>query len=333
MEDSELGNPPRSARRHTTMKRILVLTLGLALLTAASAGVSAAQFVPDDDVVDSGLARLVSCKWNPLTEAGSDALSRVLHERFCHPFPPPPECKDGAFLGRVQCDPPPDPCRLPDGLPSFDWPIPRPCPPPLPPPCRFPDAETHSLDARPCPIPPPPPCPLPLAEADALTLWPCPIPPPCPLPLDRTAALTFAPRCPIPPPPCPLPLDDGLTSRFAPLTWWPCPIPPPPCSADGADVVISAPCPIPIPPPRPCSIPAEGADVVKPCPVPIPPPPPCSVPADRTESLSWCPIPPQPCDPTLDVGDYWRCPDEPIPFPLPLPLPIPLLPVDFDGKP
>ena len=214
-KDEISGNRLPRARRPNPVKRMLVLTLGLALLTGAFVGTASAQHLSGDRVVDSERAWPTHCKKKPLPDEASEVARTRLAHRLCKPIAPPDPC------WRVPCDPAPDPCRVIDDPASLD--IRLPCPPP---PCLDrPDSAAPSdniagLTWWPCP---PPPCPLP-QDGDAgvidgfhLTWWRCP--PPCPVPLDGEAGLVWWP-CPIPPePPCPLPADA--------LTWAPCPIPPP----------------------------------------------------------------------------------------------------------
>ncbi len=195
------------------MKRMLVLTLGLTLLSAASAGTAAAQHLSGNQAVDSERAWPVPCKKKPLPDSASDVARSRLANRLCHPVVPPNPCL------RVPCDPPPEPCRVINGVVGTDlrWP----CPPP---PCPTPldvvaiPGGVAGLTWWPCPIPPPPPCPIPLAGEDALTLAPCPIPPPlpCPLLVNGTNVSTW---CPIPPPPCEKKVDGALAG----IDYWRCP--------------------------------------------------------------------------------------------------------------
>jgi hypothetical protein len=166
------------------------LTLGLTLLTAASAGTAAAQHLSGNQAVDSERAWPVPCKKKPLPDSASDVARSRLANRLCHPVVPPNPCL------RVPCDPPPEPCRVINGGVGTDlrWPC------------------------------PPPPCPAPLdgvatpGGVAGLTWWPCPIPPrlPCPLPVDGPDASTW---CPIPPPPCEKTVDGALTGT----DYWRCP--------------------------------------------------------------------------------------------------------------
>lgn len=254
----ETGNLPPSARRHTPMKRILVLALGLTLVAAASIGTASAQHLSGNQAIDASWDWPSHCKKKPLPDNASDVAKSRIADRLCRPFPKPIPCS------QLPCDPPPDPCRVLDPPVDFEgwWPCPIPphpcldgnvpgdigadanrltwalCPPP---PCEFPldsagpSLQDTSLVWWPCPVPPPP-C---LAKGEIVISAPCPMPPPCPLPYDGAESLTWCP-IPIPPQPCGT-LDAAGTD------YWRCPTEPKP---------VPLPSPLPDPPPaRPIPVP------------------------------------------------------------------------------
>ena len=129
------------------MKRILVLTLGLTLLVAASAGTASARLYSGDQAIDSERDLPKTCIKKAFPHNPSDIVRGG--QEFCRQKVPANPCL------RVRCDPPPVTCHVVNRATSSRR---LPCPPsPCPTRTHLGPPGADALNWVPCPIPLPPP--------------------------------------------------------------------------------------------------------------------------------------------------------------------------------